>query len=82
MTPTFTTLDVLNALRAGKARDFTEQDQMCFNGAPDGSCILECFGSDWLVIVGAGFQVECHAVDDEGDPVAYMAHADGKWMAI
>lgn len=72
--------DVLAALAAGKARPFNDQDYMAFNGAPDGSMALECFGDDVLVIIGAGFQVEAHGVDSSGDCFAFIAHADGHWM--
>lgn len=76
----FKPVDVLNALRAGKARDFTKQDFEAFSGAPAGSCIVDGFGDDVLVIVGAGFQVEVHGVDAEGDCFAFVAHADGHWV--
>lgn len=72
--------DVLAALRAGKARDFTAEDFMAYSGAPAGSCMLECFGDDWQVVVGSGFQVEAHTCNFEtGDLASFIAHADGHW---
>ena len=75
----FKPADVLAALAAGKARPFTKQDFMFFSGAPEGSMILE-WDADHMVIIGAGFQVEVHGVDGDGDPFAYMAHPDGHWV--
>lgn len=75
----FKPADVLAAVAAGKARLMTAHDYMGFAGAPEGSMLLE-WDADHLVVIGAGFQVEVHGVDADGDPFAFLAHADGHWV--